>query len=252
MASIAAEALCAPWCWSRCWAPTRLPRRHLRRADMQLTVELTPDVPDPQDAGFLSSLLSNQVNYRLTMLRERDGSVIVLELTGPAPRMAVRTWSKQCARTGVCCPFECTRSPHRQTLTTRTLSLSSLRHCRPRRSWAWTYLLVDLLHCTGRPATLHRLVECCFRSNRAMCSRMLDCALSASKSLARLPRRRASRTIAALDRKHTLHACAGWRDAQYSEANPPTGMSMPNFSAGGNGAADDSDNVRVVRVCRCG
>jgi hypothetical protein len=53
--------------------------------DMRLSVELTPDVPNPFDSGFLSSLLSNQVNYRLTLRGWRPGSVIVIELTGPGP-----------------------------------------------------------------------------------------------------------------------------------------------------------------------
>ncbi len=53
--------------------------------DMRLSVELTPDVPNALDAGFLSSLLSNQAGYRLTLLGSRPGSVIVTELTGPGP-----------------------------------------------------------------------------------------------------------------------------------------------------------------------
>jgi hypothetical protein len=53
--------------------------------DVRLTVELTPDVPDATDAGFLGSLLSNQVGYLLTLLRERSDSLLVLELTGPGP-----------------------------------------------------------------------------------------------------------------------------------------------------------------------
>jgi hypothetical protein len=53
--------------------------------DMQLSVELTPDVPNPLDAGFLSSLLSNQASYQLTLLGRRPGSVILIELTGPGP-----------------------------------------------------------------------------------------------------------------------------------------------------------------------
>lgn len=53
--------------------------------DIRLTVELTPDVPDPSDTGFLGSLLGNQVDYELTLRRERDDSNIVLELTGPGP-----------------------------------------------------------------------------------------------------------------------------------------------------------------------
>jgi hypothetical protein len=53
--------------------------------DRRLSVELTPDVPNPLDPGFLSSLLSNQVSYRLTLLSLRPGSVILVELTGPGP-----------------------------------------------------------------------------------------------------------------------------------------------------------------------
>jgi hypothetical protein len=52
---------------------------------MRLSVELTPDVPNPRDLGFLSSLLSNHPDYQLTLQHQRDGSVIVLELAGPGP-----------------------------------------------------------------------------------------------------------------------------------------------------------------------
>jgi hypothetical protein len=52
---------------------------------MRLTVELTPDVPNPTDVGFLSSLLSNHSNYRLTLSQQRSDSVMVLELNGPGP-----------------------------------------------------------------------------------------------------------------------------------------------------------------------
>jgi hypothetical protein len=58
--------------------------------DMRLSVELTPDVPNPLDPGFLSSLLSNQVSYRLTLLDARPGSVIVIDLTGPGPEYLCR------------------------------------------------------------------------------------------------------------------------------------------------------------------
>jgi hypothetical protein len=53
--------------------------------DVRLTVELTPDVPDPTDVGFLGSLLSNQVDYRLSLRRERSDTLLVLDLTGPGP-----------------------------------------------------------------------------------------------------------------------------------------------------------------------
>jgi hypothetical protein len=49
-----------------------------------LTIELAPDVPNPRDDGFLSSLLSNNVAYMLTLQRERN-DVLVVELTGPGP-----------------------------------------------------------------------------------------------------------------------------------------------------------------------
>jgi hypothetical protein len=53
--------------------------------EARLTVELTPDVPDARDAGFLSSLLSNHSDYRLRLLREIDPSLIELNLAGPGP-----------------------------------------------------------------------------------------------------------------------------------------------------------------------
>jgi len=53
--------------------------------NMRLSVELTPDVPNPLDSGFLSSLLSNQASYRLTLRSWDPGSVMVIELTGPGP-----------------------------------------------------------------------------------------------------------------------------------------------------------------------
>jgi hypothetical protein len=53
--------------------------------ERRLAVELTPDVPDPRDTGFLSSLLSNQVGYRLVFLGAMDDTNIDLELRGPGP-----------------------------------------------------------------------------------------------------------------------------------------------------------------------
>jgi hypothetical protein len=60
--------------------------------DMRLRVALTPDVPDPRDAGFVSSLLSNHPDYRLTLQRQDpdDPSVIALDLTGPGPEADCR------------------------------------------------------------------------------------------------------------------------------------------------------------------
>jgi len=53
--------------------------------NMRLSVELTPDVPNPVDSGFLSSLLSNQASYRLTLQGWRPGSILVIELSGSGP-----------------------------------------------------------------------------------------------------------------------------------------------------------------------
>lgn len=55
------------------------------KCDVRLTVELTPDVPDPSDPGFLSSLLNNHPDYRLDLLREVEPSLIELDLFGPGP-----------------------------------------------------------------------------------------------------------------------------------------------------------------------
>jgi hypothetical protein len=53
--------------------------------NLRLTVELTPDVPDPTDMGFLDSLLSNQVDYQLILRRKRSDTLLVVDLTGPGP-----------------------------------------------------------------------------------------------------------------------------------------------------------------------
>jgi hypothetical protein len=51
--------------------------------DKHLSVELTPDVPNPRDLAFLSSLMTIP-GYQLVW-REQNGTVIELELTGPGP-----------------------------------------------------------------------------------------------------------------------------------------------------------------------
>jgi hypothetical protein len=53
--------------------------------EARITVELSPDVPRATDDGFLSSLLNNHFNYRLSFLRQDGSSVIELNLTGPGP-----------------------------------------------------------------------------------------------------------------------------------------------------------------------
>ena len=52
---------------------------------LRLEVVLSPDVPNPEDEGFLSSLLNNHLSYRLELLRQQDSSIIELELQGPGP-----------------------------------------------------------------------------------------------------------------------------------------------------------------------
>jgi hypothetical protein len=68
--------------------------------DVRLTVELTPDVPDSTDQGFLSSLLSNQVEYLLTLRREARDSLLILELTGPGPAYRCRNAIEAIRRDG--------------------------------------------------------------------------------------------------------------------------------------------------------
>jgi hypothetical protein len=58
--------------------------------DLRLKVQLTPDVPNPRDPGFLSSLLGNHSGYQLTLQRQRGDFVIDLELAGPGPDYGCR------------------------------------------------------------------------------------------------------------------------------------------------------------------
>ena len=50
---------------------------------LRLTVQLTPDVPNPSAAGFLSSLLGNNVGYRLTLMQQIDDTTLDVRLDGP-------------------------------------------------------------------------------------------------------------------------------------------------------------------------
>ena len=52
---------------------------------LRLSVEVTPDVPDPADPGFISSLLSNNPNYQLFFLAKTDETHVDLQLQGPGP-----------------------------------------------------------------------------------------------------------------------------------------------------------------------
>jgi hypothetical protein len=53
--------------------------------EARLTVELTPDVPNASDEGFLSSLLNNHPDYHLNLLELDSPSLIEIELEGPGP-----------------------------------------------------------------------------------------------------------------------------------------------------------------------
>ena len=60
--------------------------------DVHLRVELSPDVPNPLDAAFLSSLLGNHAGYRLTVEWQDPDSpaLFILDLTGPGPEAGCR------------------------------------------------------------------------------------------------------------------------------------------------------------------
>ena len=72
----------------------------LAPCDVRLSVVLTPDVPNPHDLGFLSSLLSNQVDFQLTLEPQDDPSVIVVDLTGPGPEDRCRNAIETMRRDG--------------------------------------------------------------------------------------------------------------------------------------------------------
>jgi hypothetical protein len=55
------------------------------QCSMRLSVEVTPDVPNPGDGGFLSSLLGNNAGYQLFLLRVVDDTHVVVQLQGPGP-----------------------------------------------------------------------------------------------------------------------------------------------------------------------
>jgi hypothetical protein len=57
---------------------------------LRLSVEFTPDVPDPTDPGFLSSLLGNHPGYQLYLLAKVDDTHVDLQLQGPGPEERCR------------------------------------------------------------------------------------------------------------------------------------------------------------------
>ena len=52
---------------------------------MRLSVEVTPDVPNPGNGEFISSLLGNHTEYQLFLLRLVDDTHVDLQLQGPGP-----------------------------------------------------------------------------------------------------------------------------------------------------------------------
>jgi hypothetical protein len=52
---------------------------------MRLSVEVTPDVPNPGNGAFISSLLGNHTDYQLFLLRVVDDTHVNLRLQGPGP-----------------------------------------------------------------------------------------------------------------------------------------------------------------------
>ena len=50
---------------------------------LRLKVEVTPDVPNPADGGFISSLLGNHTEYQLFLLSVEDDTHVNLQLQGP-------------------------------------------------------------------------------------------------------------------------------------------------------------------------
>jgi hypothetical protein len=55
------------------------------QCSMRLSVEVTPDVPNPGNGAFISSLLGNHTGYQLFLLRVVDDTHVILQLQGPGP-----------------------------------------------------------------------------------------------------------------------------------------------------------------------
>ena len=55
------------------------------RCAVRLSVAVTPDVPDPSNGGFLSSLLGDHAEYQLFLLSRDDDTHVTLQLQGPGP-----------------------------------------------------------------------------------------------------------------------------------------------------------------------
>jgi hypothetical protein len=60
---------------------------------LRVALELTPDVPNPRDQGFLDSLVADPV-FQLTWVSSNDSGIVV-DLTGPGPGYRCKDAMKQ-------------------------------------------------------------------------------------------------------------------------------------------------------------
>lgn len=68
-------------CPARADAPMTAPQ-----CAMRLSVEVTPDVSNPADPGFISSLLGDNVGYQLFLVQRVDDTHVNLQLQGPGEK----------------------------------------------------------------------------------------------------------------------------------------------------------------------
>jgi hypothetical protein len=55
------------------------------KCSVSLSVEVTPDVPNPGNGAFISSLLGNHTDYQLFLVSVVDDTHVNLRLQGPGP-----------------------------------------------------------------------------------------------------------------------------------------------------------------------
>jgi hypothetical protein len=67
---------------------------------LRLSVEVTPDVENPADPGFISSLLGDNVQYQLFLLKRVDDTHVDLQLQGPGPASNCRAVVKSMRENG--------------------------------------------------------------------------------------------------------------------------------------------------------
>lgn len=78
LGSLAAAAVLLSPAWSRADQPIAAPVCALR-----LSIEVTPDVPNPADPGFLSSLLGVNGGFQMFVLQVVDDTHVIAQLQGP-------------------------------------------------------------------------------------------------------------------------------------------------------------------------